>query len=134
MNKHARTILAIDDDVDDLSILQEAINAVDPGASLLTAPNGAAGLEKLHQLKAESKLPCLIVLDINMPVMDGRKTYAAIKDDDVLKEVPLVVFSTSTSPLDKVYFEKMGAEYITKPVQFKQLLEVAKQFLDHCQS
>ncbi|HEY1112877.1 MAG TPA: response regulator [Chitinophagaceae bacterium] len=134
MNNHVHTILAIDDDVDDLSILKEAITAVDPGAILLTAPNGAAGLEQLHQLKAESKLPCLIVLDINMPVMDGRKTYAAIKDDDVLLEVPLVVFSTSTSPLDKIYFEKMGAEYITKPVQFKQLLEVAKQFLEHCQS
>ena len=134
MNKHAHYILAIDDDVDDLSILQDAINVVDPGASLLTAPNGAVGLEQLQQLKAEDKLPCLIVLDINMPVMDGRKTYTAIKEDEVLRDIPLVVFSTSTSPLDKIYFEKMGAEYITKPVQFKQLLEVAKHFLDHCQA
>lgn len=133
MNKHAHTILAIDDDVDDLSILKDAINSVEPASILLTAPNGAVGLEKLQQLKAEEGLPCLIVLDINMPVMDGRKTYTAIKEDEVLKDIPLVVFSTSTSPLDKIYFEKMGAEYVTKPVQFNQLLEVAKQFLDRCQ-
>lgn len=132
MNKHTHTILAIDDDVDDLSILKEAIYAADPATVLLTAPNGVAGLEQLRRMKAEGNLPCLVVLDINMPVMDGRKTYAAIKSEETLRYLPLVVFSTSTSPLDRTYFMGKGAEYMTKPVQYNQLLEVAKKFLSYC--
>lgn len=132
MNQHTRTILAIDDDVDDLSLLKEAIKAADPATLLLTAPNGAAGLEQLRKMKAEGNLPCLVVLDINMPVMDGRKTYAAIKNEESLRDLPLVVFSTSTSPLDKTYFVNKGAEYMTKPVQYHQLLQVAKKFLNYC--
>lgn len=132
MNPHKHTILVIDDDVDDLSILHEAVREVDPGATVLTAYNGALGLERLGQLKAEGVLPCLIVLDVNMPVMDGRKTYDAIREDQQLQGIPLVVFSTSQSPLDKAYFEQRKAEYITKPVQFNQLLEVARRFLDIC--
>jgi CheY-like chemotaxis protein len=129
---HPHTILAIDDDTDDLSILRDALEAADPDAILLTAPNGAAGLQKLEELKQEGNLPCLVVLDINMPVMDGRKAYAAIKEDKALQAIPLVVFSTSTSPLDKTYFQARGAEYMTKPVQYEQLLITAKRFLDYC--
>lgn len=132
MNKHTHTIFAIDDDVDDLSILKEAIKAADCDCTLITAPNGAEGLKLLEQLKMQGKLPCLIVLDVNMPVMDGRKTYVAIRGDETLQNIPLVVFSTSSSSLDKTYFQAMGAEYITKPVQFNQLLQVAQQFLHYC--
>lgn len=132
MKPHKHTILVIDDDVDDLSILQEAIREVDPGATVLTAQNGAVGLEKLEQLKADGNLPCLIVLDLNMPVMDGRKTYDAIREDQLFQGIPLVMFSTSHSPLDKTYFEQKKTEYITKPVQFNELLQVARRFLDIC--
>lgn len=132
MNPHHHTILVIDDDVDDLSILQEAIKAIDTTTTLFTAPNGVVGLEQLQKMKSEGRIPCLIVLDVNMPVMDGRKTYNAIQSEESFRDIPLVVFSTSTSPLDRTYFMSKGAEYITKPVQYNQLLEVARKLLGYC--
>lgn len=132
MNNHAHLILAIDDDVDDLSLLLDALTAVDSTCTVMTAHNGAQALAKLEQMKGEGRLPCLIVLDVNMPVMDGRQTLYAIKKDEGLKHIPLIVFSTSTSPLDVVFFEGAGALYQSKPLQFGELLGVAQRFLDYC--
>ena len=132
MNKHTHLIFAMDDDIDDLDLLRDAINALDSTATFLTAPNGAEGIERLHSLKARGEQPCVIVLDINMPVMDGRQTYTALKADTALQDIPVVVFSTSNSALDKTFFEAKGADYFTKPGQFHQLLEVARQFLLYC--
>lgn len=132
MNKHVHTILAIDDDIDDLYILHDALKAIDSEVSLLTAQNGLQGLQKLEGLKEEGALPCLIVLDVNMPVLDGRQTYEALRSNSALQDIPVVVFSTSTSPADKSHFEGFGTEYITKPVQFNQLLQVAQRFLGYC--
>lgn len=132
MDKHVHTLLAIDDDVDDLSLLHDALRAIDRSSTLLTAPNGALGLQKLEQMKRDDQLPCIIVLDVNMPVMDGRKTYEAIRSDEVLSTIPLVVFSTSASPLDKIYFEHKGANYLIKPVQYEELLKTAQRFLEYC--
>jgi CheY-like chemotaxis protein len=67
-----RTVLLIDDDHDDLEMLQEALKSIDADHTIVEAHNGIEGLEKLQELAAAETLPCLIVLDINMPKMDGR--------------------------------------------------------------
>jgi len=54
-------------------------------------------------------------MDINMPVMDGKKTIESIKKDDQLKNIPLVVFSTSLKTLDEEYIKKQNIEALTKP-------------------
>lgn len=129
---HLHTILAIDDDPEDLFILKDALESVDAQCNLQTAGNGALGLNRLQEMKEVGTLPCLIVLDINMPVMDGRETFYAIKRDADLKHIPIVVFSTSSSELDKIFFSGKATGYITKPSHFDQLLEVARQFLSYC--
>lgn len=129
---HCHTILAIDDDQDDLAILQEALGDVDGQCRVVTAGNGVAGISRLKEMKKEGELPCLILLDINMPVMDGRETFYAIKRDANLRHIPVVVFSTSSDELDKVFFSGKATSYVVKPDHYTQFLQVARQFLDYC--
>jgi CheY-like chemotaxis protein len=131
---HAHTILAIDDDPDDLGILNDALCAFDPDCVVVTAQNGAHGLKVLEELKANNNLPCLIVLDINMPVMDGRQTFSALKHDEALRDIPIVIFSTSSNAMDKAFFAGKATEYMVKPVNYNDFLMAAQRFLQHCKT
>lgn len=128
------TILYVDDDQDDLEMLQEAITSIDPGYQIVKANNGEEGLARLAEMKQHGTLPCLIVLDINMPKLDGRQTFQRIKADEALGAIPIVIFSTSSNKMDKMFFAGKNVEYITKPIYFPHLLEVAQKLLTYCSS
>ncbi len=98
----------------------------------MEATDGKDALDRLADMKAAGKLPCLIVLDINMPRMDGKETFLAIRSDEALANIPVVIFSTSNSMMDKLFFQKKNVEYITKPIRFATLLEVAGRLLQYC--
>ena len=129
---HHHIILCIDDDLDDVTLLQEALQSLDPEHLIITAQNGTTGLEKLRGLKEAGTLPCLIVLDLNMPVMDGRQTFAAIRKDQAFASVPVVIFSTSESALDRMFFSGKNCVYLAKPLSYPDLLETARRFLNIC--
>ena len=131
MNKIYK-ILCVDDDDDDIQMLHEAINGIDGTHTFVKAYNGVDALQQLNVMKKDGELPCLIVLDINMPKMDGRQTFVSIKNDEELADIPIVIFSTSSSPLDKMFFTKKNVEYITKPINYAILVEVAKRLLSYC--
>lgn len=126
------TILCADDDEDDVQMLQEAIKEVDGRYQLLKAHDGVDALNQLNELKAGGNLPCLVVLDINMPKMDGRQTFLSIRNNEAFAGIPVVIFSTSSSPLDKMFFARKDVEYITKPINYDFLVEVAKKLLSYC--
>src|SRR5215204_4253760 len=121
MNKE-HTILCADDDEDDIQLLQEAIRQVDGSYNLAKAKDGLDALKQLQAMKARGSLPCLVVLDINMPRMDGRQTFMSIRNDPEFAAIPVVIFSTSSSPLDTMFFAKKDVEYITKPINYDFLL------------
>lgn len=123
------TILCVDDDQDDLHLLQKAIRTIDPIYTIEEAYNGVEALALLAKMKGEGKLPALIVLDINMPKMDGRETFLSIKNDEHLADIPVVILSTSSSVLDRIFFHKKNVEYITKPIHFDTLLSIAEKLL-----
>ncbi|RYY98708.1 MAG: response regulator [Chitinophagaceae bacterium] len=131
-DSHTHSILYVDDDRDDLQLLREAIGHVDGHYTLLEARDGLDGIERLQALKAAGELPCLIVLDINMPRMDGRKAFQLIRQDPELATIPVVIFSTSNSELDKLFFRGKNVEYITKPIRFDHLIAVADKLLRVC--
>lgn len=133
-DSHSHTILYMDDDQDDLQLLREALNRVDTHYRLLDAADGIAGLELLERLAATGELPCLVVLDINMPRMDGRRAFQAIRQNPALAHLPVVIFSTSSSELDKLFFRGKNVEYITKPIHFDHLVAVAEHLLEHCET
>ncbi|GAA4736975.1 response regulator [Flavisolibacter ginsenosidimutans] len=128
------TILYMDDDGDDIELLRDAFHSLDPAFRLLEASNGEEGLQKLHALKQNGALPCLIVLDLNMPKLGGRETLRRIKEDGFLSKIPVVVFSTSDSEKDKGHFQREAVEYITKPVEYALFLQAAKRLLNYCES
>src|SRR6478672_5402817 len=125
------TILCIDDDGDDLVFIQEAIKNHSTPFSVVEAKNGEEGLAYLYRAKQSGELPCLIIMDINMPKMDGRRAIQLIKEDKDLSKIPLVVFSTSSSSLDKRYFELYQVQYITKPNQYQAFTNKVSEMLSH---
>jgi CheY-like chemotaxis protein len=67
-----------------------------------------------------------------MPLMDGKQTLTQIKKDPILSEVPVVMFTTSSSPLDKLFCEKHGVKFVTKPIKQVELFETVKVLLSYC--
>ena len=127
-----KTIFCVDDDLDDLHLLKKAIASIDSEYEILEAYNGVEALAKLKDLSASGQIPALIVMDINMPKMDGRETFLAIKNYENLADIPLVILSTSSSVLDRIFFHKKNIEYITKPIHFDTLVSIAEKLLVYC--
>lgn len=131
MEKQYHAILLVDDDEDDLQILSTTLKQMGSSYEILQAHDGADALAQLRQLRQTGKLPSLIIMDINMPRMDGKQTLTAIKADGLLSTIPIVIFSTSSSEVDKMFFQRKNVEMITKPVEFKTFYDVAKKLLSY---
>jgi CheY-like chemotaxis protein len=132
LQKGQRSILYIDDDDDDRMMVKDAINLIDDKLILIESANAQEGLGYLQKAFVEKKLPCLVLLDLNMPGMNGRDTLMVIKDDEDLSKVPVVVFTTSSSELDKTFCKKYNVEMITKPFSFQSLKAVMQSILCKC--
>ena len=127
-----KKILCVDDDHDDCLLLRESIQRLSD-VVVENAFNGEKALEVLENQKLSGDLPCLIVIDINMPLMNGIKTIESIKKDEQLKNIPVVVFSTSLKTLDEEYIKKQNIEAFTKPLEWSFYKEIAKKLLTYCE-
>jgi CheY-like chemotaxis protein len=124
--KH-KTILLVDDDEDDQLIFKDAVKEVYSGIDCLTASNGR---DAYYQLEKSSPPPSLIFLDLNMPVMNGFEFLERVKKNDGLKNIPVVIYTTSDSPLDKKTTINAGAVlFFTKTADFKSLKHNLKEIL-----
>jgi CheY-like chemotaxis protein len=126
------TILWADDDYDDLQMMREILSKKEGDFEIAEVHNGKEALEYLKSAKANSNLPCLIILDINMPVLDGKETLSIIKNTGDYKNIPIVVFTTSESELDKLYCKRFDTEMITKPPTFSTLTAALDKLLKFC--
>jgi CheY-like chemotaxis protein len=127
-----RTVLCVDDDADDRELVCFTIGEIDPSLKVVHAEDGVEALDYLTKAKGEAALPCLVILDINMPKMDGKQTLSEIKKDEQLSILPVVVFSTSDSPIDKLYCERYGVELVTKPSSMHTMKGEVKRLLQPC--
>lgn len=125
-----KTILIIDDDIDDQEILITAIQELDAAILCCTALNGKDALDKLM---SKEVVPRLIFLDLNMPAMNGFQFLEHVSCSHELSQIPVVVFSTSSNPADVQQTKKLGAiDFFTKPTSFlklKQLLIPRLEFI-----
>ncbi len=126
------TILYAEDDTDDLFMVQQAFQQYDGAVDLLHAHDGYETLQKLNACKERHSLPCLVILDINMPGMDGKDTLVRLKQSEDFNGIPIVLFTTSSSDGDKAFAEKWGAKFITKPLIYSELEQLAQTFLNLC--
>lgn len=131
---HKHTILYAEDDLDDLFMIRQAFEQFDGSTQIVHSGNGFEALEQLNKAKANQQLPCLIILDINMPGMNGREALIRIRQSESFKNIPVVLFTTSSSDLDRAFAKKWGAEFITKPLVFSELEMLAKRFVSLCTS
>lgn len=127
-----KTILYIDDDPDDRELLRKELQDVEGSVLVEEVENGQKALDFLLIAKNEMHLPCLIVLDLNMPVLDGRQTFLRIKQDERLNKIPIVVFTSSQNPNDVAYFNQQGVQYISKPMSTKQMKLIAQGLVHYC--
>ena len=128
----SKSILHIDDDADDREMLELAFQKIQPDVQFHAAPNGMEGLVFLQNAKAAGELPCLVVLDINMPVLDGRRTLDKIRHDPDLNTLPVVIFTSSQNPNDAHFFNSRATAFLTKPVSFDGLSSIAKKLISYC--
>lgn len=136
MNMHATPskslILYADDDQDDLLLLKDAFTNYSSNIEMKTFENGFQMVTFLKELSVMDETPCLLILDINMPVKSGREALVEIRSMERYKSTPVVLFSTSSSPSDKEFAIQHGAGFITKPINGRQMALIADEFIDHC--
>jgi CheY-like chemotaxis protein len=127
-------ILMIDDDPEDQWIIKEAMEMLNAGGCISFAANGKDALIKLDLLtKSGHRTPRLIILDLNMPVMNGTNTLMRLKEDKRLRLIPVIIFSTSINPFEQQKCMELGAHsYITKPVTIEESIHTSKIFLEFC--
>ena len=112
-------LFLVDDDMDDHEIFKSALAKVDGDLTLLTATNG---YEALDFLSTTGTLPDYIFVDLNMPRMDGLQFLKEIKQTDTLKNIPVIIYSTSSNPVDIAKTKQLGAiSFVTKPSRFSDL-------------
>jgi two-component system, chemotaxis family, response regulator Rcp1 len=122
-------LLLVEDSPGDVRLTLEAFRYANTSVKLHVATNGAEAMAFLrHEGKhADAPRPDLILLDLNLPKMDGREVLALIKEDDALKTIPTVVLSTSAAAADIVKSYQLHANcYLTKPAEFVEYAELVK--------
>lgn len=123
-----RKILIIDDDIDDQELFAEAIGELNLDFSCECASNGEEGLELLNDTSRE--LPGLIFLDLNMPRLNGKQCLERIKGNPRLKDIPVIIYSTSSQENDIRDTMAMGAvHFLTKPSSFNELCNALAEVL-----
>ncbi len=128
------TILLADDDEDDRMMTRDALRDARLANDLRYVIDGVDLMDYLyrrgrHSDPARSPRPGMILLDLNMPRMDGREALREIKQDPDLRSIPVVVLTTSKAEEDIVRTYNLGVNsFITKPVTFLGLVEVMKVF------
>jgi CheY-like chemotaxis protein len=117
-----KKILLIDDDEDDQEIFLTAVTEVSEKTECLAISDATEALEKLS---SESISPDVIFLDLNMPVMNGQQFLIEIKKRDRLKDIPVIVFSTSSHKATIELMKDLGAaDFITKPDKYDELVKI----------
>ena len=132
-SRRPNTVVLADDDEDDRALLQRAWRECGVASSLTTVSDGVELLEYLRHgesdgVPSEPPRPGLILLDLNMPRMDGREVLRELKADPMLRRIPVVVLTTSKADEDIRCSYDLGAgSYISKPVGFDELSEAVRR-------
>ena len=122
-----RHILIVDDDEDDRDIFCEAVHEVEPSIKCILARNGQ---EALNGLRFHYPRPDMMVIDLNMPRIDGWQCLREIKNDRSLQNIPVVIYTTSKQEEYIAEANALGADhYLVKPYGFRELCESVRQIL-----
>lgn len=123
--KNSKSILLVEDDVVDAMTVKRALNEIKVTNPLHIVGNGEEALDFLKNLKND--LPGIILLDLNMPKMNGIEFLRVMKTDNSIKRIPVIVLTTSKEEQDKIDSFNLGvAGYMIKPVDYLQFVETMR--------
>ena len=132
--RESYTILLADDDPDDQELILHAFAEVSTSFNLHIVHDGKEVIDFLAST-SDNKLPCLIVLDYNMPELNGAQVLQKLTDNKRYEKIPKIILSTSGNPKYIQDCLRKGANaYRVKPDSFVQLIGLAKEMLDMCGS
>jgi two-component system, chemotaxis family, response regulator Rcp1 len=126
-------VLLVEDSPGDIRLTQEVFHEANMSVRLHIAIDGIEAMSFLKRdgIHADAPRPDLILLDLNLPKMDGREVLARIKEDDDLKTIPIVVLTTSDSEVDIFKSYQLQANcYLSKPVQLEAFETLVKSIND----
>jgi CheY-like chemotaxis protein len=123
--RNSKPVLLVEDDNVDAMTVKRALKDLNVVNPLIHRLNGE---EALEYLKGEdNKKPCIILLDLNMPRMNGIEFLQVVKTNDRLKKIPIVVLTTSREERDKIDSFKLGvAGYMLKSIDYKDFVEIIR--------
>lgn len=122
-----KNIFLTEDDPDDREFFTTALNEIDESIQCEIAKNGKETIEKL---KNKEKLPDIIFLDLNMPLMNGFECLSKLKNDSHLARLPVVIFTTSSNPIDVQATHQLGADvFLIKPPSIPELVKKLQRIL-----
>ena len=125
--KMAKEILLVEDNPDDAELTRIAFAEAGVDYRLHVVGDGVQALAYLRGCST-SELPSLVLLDLNLPKLNGREVLEAIRADTATRSLPVVVLTTSAEPFDVDTVYELGANsYIQKPVEFERFVEVVRQ-------
>ena len=128
-----KEILLVEDNPDDVELTRIAFEEAKVANLLRVVGDGAEALDYLfargkHADRDPANLPSLVLLDLNLPKVDGREVLQAIRSNEATRTLPVVVLTTSTEPFDVDATYALGVNsYIRKPVDFEQFVAAVKQ-------
>ena len=126
-------VLLVEDSPGDVRLTQEAFRDANPSIHLHVAADGIEAMAFLRRegVHRDDPRPDLVLLDLNLPKMDGREVLAQIKEDPGLKTIPTVILTTSDAEVDIVKSYQLQANcYLTKPVQLDAFESLVKSVND----
>jgi len=122
-------ILIADDDQEDRFLLHTAFEEIGRSNDILLVENGMQVLSYLDASAHQQNMPSLIVLDLNMPILDGMETLSRLKAHNVYRDIPVIIYTTSIHEVEKAKCLQIGAaDFIKKPARFQQTISAAKFF------
>jgi CheY-like chemotaxis protein len=132
MHTCSYSILIADDDPDDQELIVHAFSQVDPLLKLCLVNDGKEALDYLQEA-ADSGLPCLILLDYNMPELNGAQVIQQLSPDERFATIPKVILSTSGNPrYIQDCLQKGAYKYLVKPNDFGSLVGIAREMAALC--
>jgi CheY-like chemotaxis protein len=115
-------VVIAEDDEDDILLMRKALESIRFDQSVVMVPNGD---ELLQHLKNIPTLPAFVILDLNMPIKNGRQTLIELRETPAYKMLPVIVMSTSRSPVEiRDAYEHGANSFITKPNRFEDLVRI----------
>jgi CheY-like chemotaxis protein len=125
-------IFVVDDDREDRQILQEYFEDIGMGERVRYFENGEQAIASLESSTKTSALPKLIVLDLNMPILNGTQALRILKHDPRFKQIPVIILSTSENEEEKRKCISYGAvDYLVKPMSFDEGRVIVDRFVSY---